>query len=218
MNTILIIFLGIDGAGKTTLTNEVMRLLKEKYKLRFKYVWFRSKTQIYLSDKIFRHSTKVKQMPKSHEKKNPNNISNLCRNLILYPILFDYFMIIIFLIKIPMLLGYNIICDRYIYDIILDLSSDFGYTQEKTKKLLRLNIFQSPDIIYFINVPSDIAKKRRPEHSIEELNDKIKTLNQFKEYSKFSRIINLDGTDKLDILIQKIDKSLLEHGVVVLDE
>ena len=90
-------------------------------------------------------------------------------------VLLDYFVISILFIKIPLLLGRNIVCDRYIYDVILDLASDL-IIDEKLRSLINSKLFLEPDIIYLINVPIDIAKNRRPEHSTTELVSKIESL------------------------------------------
>lgn len=212
MKKFLIIFLGIDGAGKTTLTNEISVIIKEKYKIKLKYVWFRSIIQIYLSERFFNR----KRLDQKHgsTKTFRNKFDILYRNLILL----DYFTIMVLLIKIPMFFGYNIICDRYIYDIILDLASDFNYSRETTEKLINLKLFPKPDIVYFINIPANIAKERRPEHTLAELNYKIETLNQFKNHNLSSKIIDVDGSKNLPILINEIEKSLIEHGIVKLNE
>lgn len=209
----LIVFLGIDGAGKSTLTNLITNELNEKYGFKVKNFWFRSKIQIYISSIL--NKLKNKSFKNNKSKIEFNNKTKYTQKFIselyLYMVLLDYFVISILFIKIPLLLGRNIVCDRYIYDVILDLASDFNYSDKKLRSLINSKLFLEPDIIYLINVPIDIAKNRRPEHSTKELVSKIESLEKFKEYNSInSKIIELNGTEKLPVILGKIENSLIE--------
>lgn len=209
----LIVFLGIDGAGKSTLTNLITNELNEKHGFRVKRFWFRSKIQIYLSSIL--NKLKNKSFKNNKSKIEFNNKTKYTRKFIselyLYMVLLDYFAISILFIKIPLLLGRNVVCDRYIYDVILDLACDFNYSEEKIRSLINSKLFIEPDIIYLINVPIDLAKNRRPEHSTKELISKIKALEKFKKYNSInSKIIELNGAEKLPVIFGKIENSLLE--------
>lgn len=208
-----IVFLGVDGAGKSTITSLIARELKEKYGFKVQCFWFRSKTQIYMSSilnrfknnsKMFNNTSKIKLYHKT------KYIKKILLEFYLYVVLLDYFIISILFIKIPLFLGQNIVCDRYIYDIILDLDSNFNYSEEKTKNLINSKFFIKPDIIYLINIPIDVAKYRRPEHSIQELSSKIEALNKFKKYNFNAKIIELNGVEKLPVILRKIENSLIE--------
>lgn len=203
-----IVFLGVDGAGKSTLTNLITKEFNEKHGFKVKRFWFRSKVQIYLSSSLHNFGSKPKL--KSSCIKKTNNIQKIISELYLYLVLLDYFVISILFIRIPILFGKNIVCDRYIYDIILDLASDFNYSEEKTKRLINSKLFVEPHIIYLINIPIDIAKERRPEHSIQELSLKIESLSKFKKHIFFSgKLIELNGTDELSVILRKIENSLI---------
>lgn len=207
-----VVFLGVDGAGKSTLTNLITKEFNEKYGFKFKRLWFRSKVQISLSSFLNKFGNRNRSKISYHKK--TNKFQKVIYELYLYMILLDYFLISILFIRIPLFLGKNIVCDRYIYDIILDLASDFDYSETKTKHLINSKLFIEPNIIYLINIPINVAKERRPEHSIQELNLKIESLNKFKQYTVLSdKLIELDGDDKLQIILKKVENSLIEVGL-----
>lgn len=204
-----IVFLGIDGAGKSTLTSLITKELDEKYGFKVKRFWFRSKIQIFLSSILTKFKTKNK--PKVNCTTKVKHNIKIVSELYLYMVLLDYFVISILFIRIPLLLGQNIVCDRYIYDVILDLASDFNYSEEKIKFLINSKLFIEPNIIYLVNIPVDIARERRPEHSVQELNLKIESLEKFKKYTSLSgKIVEFNGAEKLPVLLGKIENSLIE--------
>jgi len=88
-----------------------------------------------------------------------------------YPrtVLFDYVIFGIRRVCVPKKIGKQkiLIFDRYIYDVILSLSQEFGFSEEK-KYLSRryTKVFPIPDKILFIQVPPEtsfLRKKRRNE-------------------------------------------------------
>lgn len=209
MKSKFIIFLGVDGAGKSTLTTVTHQMLKENSFRKVKQIWFRSQIQIYLSNLL--HNFLKRNEGGDKKEKKSSMFSKLSRELYMFLVLLDYFRIGVLYIRIPILFGYTIISDRYVYDIILDLSACYNYSEERIRKLINYKLFPNPDIIYYINVPVKVVQTRRPEHSIQELNTKIKYFEYFNLYYRHSNdIIILDGTKKVEELSNIIHNSLIK--------
>lgn len=213
----LVCFTGLDGTGKTTLSKKLTKFLQMKG-IKCNYVYARLKPFIskpfiiigellFLRKKnIFENYIEYSNIKKRATKKYPFLSSIYQRILIL-----DYILQIFIKIEIPLLLGRNIICDRYIYDtVITDLSVDMNYSTHKVLKILRklLYLFSEPDIIFLIDIPEEIAFARKKDiPSITYLKDRrYAYLLIGNEFNMFI----LDGTKSLSFLNDKIKKVVTE--------
>jgi len=116
-------------------------------------------------------------------------------------LMFDYSLQIIFKVKLPLIFGKNIVCDRYIYDtMITDLSVDMNYSRDKVTNVLKnlLRFFPEPNITFLIDVPEEIAYKRKDDTpSIEYLRERREIyLDVGRKYG----MIILDGSKRLEEL------------------
>lgn len=172
---------GIDGSGKTTLA---FALIEEMAKngIQYKYVYnryapFLLKPIMIASRLIFLHGND----PSNDYTSDTNAKKKLFSNSILSKIyqtllLFDYSFQIFFKVKIPIILGKNIICDRYIYDTVCtDLATDLNYSNDKIVDMLKicLHIFPKPSKTFLIDISEEIAFNRKHDvSSIEYLKDR----------------------------------------------
>ncbi len=202
-----ICFTGMDGAGKTTLAKFLTKYLREEgIKVIYiygRYVPIVLSPFMLMGKLLFLHNkdfygdySEYSNTKKTASKKHP-----ILAGLYQHLLLFDYFFQVLFKVKLPLLFGKNIICDRYIYDtIVTDLSVDFNYTEEDVKKSLSktLSLFPTSDITFLVDLPEEIAYQRKDDvPSIEYLRDRRKMyLYMGKEY----KMIILDGTMPLDKL------------------
>lgn len=203
---IFICFTGIDGSGKTTLAKSLVNVMKQKG-IKTKYVYNRytpiilrpiilvGKWLFLRSKDVFENYEEYTQSKKSSSKKHPV-LASLYQRILL----FDYFFQTFFKVKLPLLIGKNIVCDRYIYDTIAtDLSVDFNYSEEDIKNSLgKLSLFPTPDITFLIDLPEEIAYLRK---------DDVPAVDYLKERrgiylnigEKYEMVI-LDGAKKLEEL------------------
>ncbi len=106
----------------------------------------------------------------------------------------DCLMQILFKVKLPLLLGRSIVCDRYIYDTVInDLAIDMDYSEKEARKILERysSVFPRPDLVFLIDVPVEIALQRKgdvPSLSYLERRSKLYQSIQ-REYG----MISLDG-------------------------
>ena len=211
----LICFMGIDGTGKTTLSKELVKSLRERG-IECKYVYARH-TPIIL--KPFMRVGRLLFLRGENMFENYSDYANTKRMAIehnsflsrIYQqiLLFDYFFQVFFKVKIPLIFSKNIVCDRYVYDtIITDLSMDMNYSENKTIRLLDaiFRFFPKPDITFLIDAPEKIAYERKNDTpSIEYLRERRGTyLNVGNRY----KMVILDGTKKLEELQCEIEKEV----------
>ena len=166
----LICFTGIDGTGKTTLSKELVELLNEKG-IKCKYVYARLnpfilKPFILLGGLVFLRRGEISEnyFEYSNTKRRAIEKYSFLSRIYQQILLFDYVLQIFFKVKLPLIFGKNIVCDRYIYDtVITDLSVDMNYSKDKTMCLLdaTFRFSPKPDITFLIDVPEEIAYQRK---------------------------------------------------------
>ena len=209
----LICFTGMDGTGKTTLSKELVKSLKERG-IKCKYVYARL---IPIISKLFMLIGRLVFLRGRNGFENYDDYTNTKRlaiehNSILSRIyqrilLFDYLLQVYFKVKIPLSFGKNIVCDRYVYDtVITDLSVDMNYSKDKTIHLLKniLRFLPKPDITFLIDVPEEIAYQRKDDTpSIDYLRERR---DAYLNVGNKHKMVILDGTKKLEELQCEIEK------------
>ena len=215
----LICFTGIDGAGKTTLSEGLVELLN-KNGVKCKYVYARLtpfivKSFMLMGGSIFLHGKDISKnySEYSNTKKKALIKHSLLSRVYQQILLFDYVIQIFFKVKLPLMFGKNIVCDRYIYDtVITDLSVDMSYSKERVINMLNnlFRFFPEPDITFLIDVPEEIAYKRKNDTpSIRYLEERRKMyLDVGKEYE----MAILDGSKDLNNLKNMIYKIIRQIG------
>ena len=214
-NGFLICFTGMDGTGKTTLSKNLVKSLKERG-FECKYVYARltpiiSKPFMWIGRLIFLHG---KNMFENYSDYSNTKRMAIERNSFLSRsyqqiLLFDYFFQVFFKVKISLIFNKNIVCDRYVYDtVITDLSVDMNYSKDKVIGMLDnlLRFFPEPDTTFLIDIPEEIAYQRKNDTpSIEYLRERRDTyLNVGNKY----KMVILDGTKKLEELQCEIEKEM----------
>ena len=218
-NTKLICFTGIDGSGKTTLAKGLVETM-EKKGIRYKYVYGRLEPfilrpfiaigrKIFLRGKdMFRDYTEY-----SSTKNGAIEHHSFLFTFYRYILLFDYFLQLLFKIRIPLMLGRNIVCDRYVYDtVITDLSVDMNYSNHEIRDLIKrfFYIAPKPDLAFLIDLPEKIAFQRKNDTpSIEYLKERRK---MYLDVGKEEGMLVLDGSKKLDDLEGLIRNEVFKKG------
>ncbi|MDY6894129.1 MAG: hypothetical protein SVO01_01735, partial [Thermotogota bacterium] len=120
--------------------------------------------------------------------------SRILRSYFAYLTIFDFLYLYMTKIKYQLLMGKIVICDRYVYDLIADLSH-LGLDNERAVKTL-LKVIPEPDIIFWLDLPEDIALSRK-----DDTYDKIPKLRSDNaiEYLKEQRKKYSDIANKMNI-------------------
>lgn len=114
-------------------------------------------------------------------------------------LLFDYSIQLLFKVRLPLMLGKNIVCDRYVYDtVITDLSVDMNYSTSEIIDVIKrfFYIISRPDLVFLIDLPEEIAFQRKNDTpSIEYLRE---IRNIYVDVGKEEGMVILDGSKNLN--------------------
>jgi dTMP kinase len=169
MNAILLCFIGVDGSGKTSHASRLTLYLSQKgYSC--KYVRVISRPILLYFFLIFTKLCEYWGPFKKGVWLNPifnapesvaKNLGKIYRLLLLV----DYALIIFLKVILPMRLKRVLICDRYVFDVIIELALSNLLTRRFAKALLSISPF--PNVIFFLNASFTDINKRRAEFSPE---------------------------------------------------
>jgi len=200
----LIVFLGADGSGKTTVNSKLTDILENKYKKKVIYKYWRPEilkapgVAIGLREEI---KTGVNPDPYGHKKENP--IKSFIR---LSYYLVDYF---IGGIKISIDKNSIYIFDRYYCDILVD---KFRYNFSLPDYIIKLGtIFvKKPDYIFFLDVSVKTLLERKQEIPKEDLIKNVERYRKLVKEKKNAFIIN--NEEEIDKVIEKIMKIIIKNS------
>lgn len=201
----VIVFIGLDGSGKTTLSKKLKRILESEFTVKCKYVWVKFGESIIgaILNKNKKRKTKTKMIEKS--KGNPFKLTSnkFILYIYLYYLLFEHWIRIILHVRIPHMLGKTVLCDRYYFDTIVDIVVNFDFSYEKSKNISKCLIgMPKPDLIFYVKVPADIAYQRKKDiYEIDYLRDRYRIYSIFEKNPK---VIVLDGT----LTVGKLEKQI----------
>jgi thymidylate kinase len=163
---LLVCFIGVDGSGKSTMARALTDSIRERgQRCRYVYGGFTSSFTIFRSAValaralVFRGDRHMESSPtKGRIVRNPH-LSAAYQ----YLALSDYIFQAWFRIKLPLVLGWNVVCDRYIYDLVASVGLLLDYPLDRTLGLLRrcLAFVPAPDLVFLLDLPEALAYQRK---------------------------------------------------------
>lgn len=215
MRKLFICFVGTDGSGKSTLVNNVFnRMQKTNMRVIKRYGRFipilirpiitLGRKIFFKNDITFNEYERYLIMKKAIYKKRFKLVKAY-----FYLLTFDYFFQILFKIAIPHKFGYSIICDRYIYDTIInDMAVDSDLTLSSVHNILSRfwSLFPKPDLVFLLNVPEQVAMNRKTD--IPSF-DYLVIRNQFyRRIASLESFIALDGMLSFSALEEEVFREI----------
>lgn len=185
-----IIFLGVDGSGKSTVIRELEKLLEISYRFHFCPI------KRYNFD-----NSKINNTP--HTQKVYNTALSIIKILFLI-IVFNYGYIVN--IKSNLLLG-HVIADRYFYDLLIDKQR---YRIKISDKLLDrlIKLIPKPDyVVLIIGNPKELYL-RKQEISLSEIDKQQNRAIKYFQYVDKKNVYNSSNNTAKDIAFQ-IESSLV---------
>lgn len=213
----LVSFSGIDGAGKTTHAKYIRQVLR-KHDIECDYVYgrlepFILKPFIMIGRRIF---LKERDMFKDYRGYSNGKRKKIKDHPLLFKIyyfimLLDYLIQLFIKVKIPFFIGRSIICDRYIFDTVInDFAVDMNYSNKKMKKEIDkfFRFFPKPTLPFFIDISVDIAFKRKDDTPSQKyLEERV---SRYKFVAREYNMITVDGNKDLEKIKSFIEKRVLK--------
>jgi len=204
---VLVCFVGIDGSGKSSIAKALTVKLEERgQKSRYVYggfiptftilrpvaaiakaIWFRG-------DRHYEDSQTKGRVLKS------TPMSTLYQ----YLALTDYILQAVFRIRLPLALGWNVVCDRYVYDLAAGIGVLLDYPPDRTLALLRrcLAFLPQPDHVFLLDLPETLAYQRKDD--IVSLDFLRARREVYLEMARHHDIAVLDASSSPDHLLQSV--------------
>jgi len=213
----MIAFSGLDGAGKSTQID----LVAEKYRSagsKSLILWARGgyTPGMKFIKNLFKISkqTSKKENNKRADSREKSFSNPIIRKVWLTLSILDLILLYGFYIRIKEVFGVKIICDRFIYDTLLDFELNFPNEKIKNWILWKLLIFISvkPDKHFVITIPVSESQVRSKLKNEPFPDSKEVLESRLKDYMKYvasdKKVIHLDGTNKIDAIHSIIVKEL----------
>jgi thymidylate kinase len=186
---LLISFSGIDGTGKSTIARQLQQLLSSNYGIASRYVWCK------FGDHPLSHYRLVKSSEQSEFKSwlaprepmsFPSPLNKIYGGMMLAFHLTQIALVILGALK----RGEFVICDRYIFDTMVDLQQDLHYSAEQARKILDAGWIPQPRLKFLLDISEQIAFARKPDSNSPEYLKRRRTL-----YLDVARKYKLDIVD-----------------------
>jgi dTMP kinase len=189
---LLVTFSGVDGSGKSTLAQTLIGQLSSKG-IKTEYLWWFSANDSFLG-KIA--GSVVQKLAKPIES-NTDGFPKVGLVRALYQLL----VLMDFLLHVwsSSILGKNLVCDRYVYDIVVFFATELHYPESKAKNLIRLlkSVTPTPLIAFLVDVPAEIALQRKHDIPSSEQHERLRKL-YFDLVKGDTTVKVVDGSKRLE--------------------
>ncbi|MDY0020112.1 MAG: dTMP kinase [Anaerolineae bacterium] len=156
----LISLSGIDGVGKSTLGHRIQEFLWARYELPSRYVWCKfgkHPLSQYRLSRFVRHDPKENSDTPKRQSQSPS----LLTDLYVRGLLAVHLVHIATSVRMPLRQGKIVICDRYIFDTMVDLQQEMSGPTTHIQKALRAAWIPQPDFKFLLDLPEAAAFARK---------------------------------------------------------
>jgi len=157
---LLISLSGIDGVGKSTLAHQIQEFLWACYGLPSRYVWCKfgkhPLTRYRLSRFVRPAPEADSETPNEHDKPH-----SLLTDLYGRGLLAVHLVHIATAVRLPLQQGKIVICDRYIFDTMVDLQQEMSWPAARIRGALGAAWIPQPDFKFLLDLPEAAAFARK---------------------------------------------------------
>jgi thymidylate kinase len=210
----LICLMGMDGSGKTTLAKKLVTEA-DRLGIRYSYVWGNAQPIFLRPLRAMAHRTVLRKTDMKKDNEDYEQVKEKVSakygflSLIYSRVLMvDYFIWLFLKVKVPLLLGRRIICDRYVFDVAINLyflnKSLFPDIEKTVHSLLRY--FPAPGLLFLIDIPPAVAFRRKSDIPSIGFLQKRRVIYQ-KLSEEFNAVV-LDGTSPILDSVNEVIKRM----------
>lgn len=163
----LICFIGIDGAGKSTLTRRLTEELARNG-IKARYVMARFEKFVLLQParwivkKVFFSGKKTDYSAEGVRTRRRVFKKRSVAGFWQWALMLDYSLQLGFKVRLPLMRGRSVCADRYVFDTAVDLAADLALPASGLQKRLAalLCLAPRPDLVFLVDLPEEIAYQR----------------------------------------------------------
>ena len=210
MKTKLICFIGTDGSGKSSASEMLAGNFKNE-KRRFKCTW--GAYDLWLLRPLVKCAKKMlmkQSSPDENYRKYRKDMAKASGKVVFLKvyrslIFCEYFFEIFVKVKLPMIMGYDVICDRYVFDTMVNISSNSGLNMTEFHSTLKrwLMFFPKPDLVVYVATPPEVSLQRKDD--IPHVDYLKQRIPYYEEIASRYSIIKVDGTESLGKINQRME-------------
>ncbi len=210
INKRFICFIGIDGSGKTTVSKSIVENLKKNGN-KAGYIWLNTvpifiKPIRFLSQKFILNNKDIHRDYEGYTalRKEKANRNKLLRKIYYLIVFVDYFIWVYYNFFSMYFQRKIIICDRYVYDLAVNLGNILGYNVEKVIKLTQSLLFflPKPDLVILLDVDESTAFKRKSDTP--HINYLLAHRPVYREIASYFNFKVVDASQNLDYVLSNV--------------
>jgi len=213
----LVCIVGNDGSGKSTLAKIARELLEartgEATVVWAGYKMVMSRPGVRLVQWV---SSLREQDARAEYGRYHRGLQRLSRRRILFwpylaLLLAEYVVQLQWKVRRPLLLGRSVVTDRYIFDTVVGIAGNYQLGIRVEKALLRLLGFMvpRPDLVFFVEVPDEVALERKPD--IPARGYLLARREYYHALQDWYDVLSLDGTEAIASLRERIELAVDQH-------
>lgn len=156
---LLISLSGIDGAGKSNVADRIRDILLADYGIPSRYLWCKfgdHPLSRYRLGKLVKHRRTTKS-GQSHRRSMPSFAFRLYSG----GLLAFHLAQIAFAVRASLRRGLSVVCDRYIFDTMVDLQQDLQYSKPKAVGTFGAKWIPMPDSGFLLDLEAETAFARK---------------------------------------------------------
>lgn len=213
----LICLTGIDGSGKTTLAHSLTEWLGRRGQT-YQYVYARFLPMLVrpvwgAAKMVFLSKEQQRQGYTEYTARKRSLLNaEIFSRLHEISVMADYWLQILFKVALPLRLGKNLICDRYVYDtVVSDLAPDLKYSREQMQKVIDfcLILMPRPDLVFLLDVPETTTMSRKTD--VAAVNYVIERRDIYRSLTLREMVVTLDGTQPREQVRDQAGEIILSH-------
>jgi len=157
LRTVLVTLSGTHGTGKSTHAGRCYYLLN---KSGYKFAYVRHQDLLDPFGFVLRRAARVLGFRKASDLERRKPV----RALWAAYILFIYYPLLVGGIRLRRILGYSVVTDRYLYDMLVGF---WGNRMSAPMERLLIRIITRPDVSFVLDADENRILRERPEHTVE---------------------------------------------------
>ncbi len=202
---LLITLSGLDGAGKSTLGRRLQVAIEAEYHLSTKYVWCK------YGISPLRHLSRRLGL-RQYRSFNPRHEKGGAFKIYGIVLLIFHLAQIAFVVRRNLKRGYAVICDRYIYDTVIDLHQVLGIPLETARKMVSAHWIPQPRASFFLDLPATLAVQRKNDGTTVEF--LAERLEAYQIVCRECALVTIDATQPLNRVFELLMENIRQTQVV----